>query len=92
MSLGLAVFASVVLVLAVYHKGFRKVVLWMSAVAVALALLAVACYFGYDRYSTWQADREAEKQKVLTEIRYRSLHAEARYTDADKRNNAGFVP
>lgn len=67
MSLGLAVFASVVLVLAVYHKGFRKVVLWTGGVAAALALLAVACYFGYERYSTWQADREAQKQKAMTE-------------------------
>lgn len=67
MSLGVAVFASVVLILAVYHKGFRKVVLWTGAVAAALALLAVAGYFGYDRYSTWQADRAAQKQKAAIE-------------------------
>jgi hypothetical protein len=65
MSLGAAVFASVVLVLAVYHKGFRKVLLWTGAVAAVLALLATACYFGYDRYSTWKADREAERQKAV---------------------------
>jgi len=65
MSLGAAVFASVVLILAVYHKGFRKVLLWTAAVSAALALLAAACYFGYHRYSTWQADREAQRQKVL---------------------------
>jgi hypothetical protein len=65
MSLGAAVFASVVLVLAVYHKGFRKVLLWTCAIAAALGLLAVACYFAYDRYSTWQADRDAQKQKVV---------------------------
>lgn len=63
MSLGVAIFASVVLVLAVYHKGFRKVVLC----TFALALLAVAIYFGYDRYSTWHADREAQKQKAAIE-------------------------
>jgi hypothetical protein len=65
MSLGAAVFASVVLVLAVYHKGFRKVLLWTGAVAAALALLAAACYFAYDRYSTWQADREVQRQKAV---------------------------
>jgi hypothetical protein len=65
MNLGEALFASVVLVLAVYHKGFRKVLLWTVAVAVALALLAAACYFGYDRYTTWQADREAQRQKAV---------------------------
>jgi hypothetical protein len=63
MSLGVGIFASVVLVLAVYHKGFRKVVLC----TVALALLAVACYFGYDRYSAWHADRETQKQKAAIE-------------------------
>ena len=63
MSLGVAVFASVVLILAVYHKGFRKVLLWTGALAAALALLAVAGYFAYERYSTWQADRAAQKQK-----------------------------
>lgn len=67
MSLGVAVFASVVLILAVYHKGFRKVFLWTCTVAAALAMLAVACYFVYDRYSTWQADREAHKQKAAIE-------------------------
>lgn len=67
MSLGAALFASVVLVLAVYHKGFRKVLLWTGAAAVTLALLAAGCYFGYNRYSTWQADREARKQKAVIE-------------------------
>jgi hypothetical protein len=67
MNLGEALFASVVLVLAVYHKGFRKVLLWTGAVAAALALLAAACYFGYDRYTTWQADREAQRQKAAIE-------------------------
>src|ERR1700683_3278157 len=67
MSLGVAVFASVVLILAVYHKGFRKVLLWTGAVAAALGLLAIAGYFAYDRYSTWQADRAAQEQKAAIE-------------------------
>lgn len=67
MSLGAAVFASVVLVLAVYHKGFRKVLLWTSGIAAVLSLLCVGCYFAYNRYETWQADREAQKQKVVIE-------------------------
>lgn len=65
MSLGLGVFASVVLILAVYHKGFRKVVLWTGAVSLAVALLALACYLAYQRYTTWRADREAQEQKAL---------------------------
>jgi hypothetical protein len=66
MSLGVAVFASVVLILAVYHKGFRKFLMWTGAVAVALALFAGACYFGYDRYTTWRADRATKKQEAAT--------------------------
>jgi hypothetical protein len=67
LSLGLAVFASVVLILAVYHRGFRKVLLWTSLVIVVLAGLALAAYFGYDRYTTWKADRALKKQQAETE-------------------------
>jgi hypothetical protein len=57
--LGVAVFASVVLILAVYHKGFRKVVFWAGAVTVILG----GSYFAYDRYTTWQQTK-AHKQAV----------------------------
>lgn len=67
MSLGLAVFLSVVLILAVYHKGFRKVLLWGSAVTAVLAGLAVAAYFGYNRYTTWKANRALQAQQAETE-------------------------
>jgi hypothetical protein len=63
-SLGLGVFASVVLILAVYHKGFRKVLLWSGIVTVALALLGATGYFAYTRFTTWQTDRAAQKQKA----------------------------
>ncbi len=63
MSLGVAVFASVVLILAVYHKGFRKVVLWAAAITAILALLGTGSYFAYDRYTTWQQTK-ARKQAV----------------------------
>jgi hypothetical protein len=66
-SLGLGVFASVVLVLAVYHKGFRKVLLWSAVVTASLALLGTALYFGYDRYTTWKADQAAQKQKAAVD-------------------------
>lgn len=60
-SLGLGVFASVVLILAVYHKGFRKVVLWAGAVIVILALLGAGGYFAYDQYTTWQQKKADDK-------------------------------
>jgi hypothetical protein len=62
-SLGVAVFASVVLVLAVYHKGFRKVVLWAGGIVVILALLGAGSYFAYDRYTTRQ-QQKAHKQAI----------------------------
>jgi hypothetical protein len=35
-------FASVVLVLAVYHEPFRKVVLWIAGIAVAILFIGLA--------------------------------------------------
>jgi hypothetical protein len=92
MSLGLAVFASVVLILAVYHKGFRKVVLWTGAITVAVALLAVGVYFGYDRYSTWQADRAAKKQKAAIEIGVQNCMLRLRTPMPAKGTTPDFFP
>jgi hypothetical protein len=66
-SLGVGIFASVVLILAVYHKGFRKVLFRTAGVVVVLTLLGAGDYFAYDRYTTWQADRVAQKQKAATD-------------------------
>lgn len=63
MSLGVTVFALNVLILAVYHRGFRKVMLCTAAVAI----LAGATYFGYERYSKWRDDRAAKEQAAMTE-------------------------
>lgn len=67
MSIGLGIFASVVLILAVYHKGFRMVLLWSGAIFGTLALLCAAAYFGYDRYATWKADRAEAQAKAKDE-------------------------
>jgi hypothetical protein len=75
MSLGLGVFASVVLVLAVYHAAFRKMLLWTGAIAIALAALAAAAYFGYDRLSAWKASRAAQQQGVRWENDVRACMA-----------------
>lgn len=63
MSLGLGIFGSVVLVLAVYHAGFRKVLLRTLVVAVAVALFVTAAYFGYDQLRSWK-ERRAEQKKA----------------------------
>jgi hypothetical protein len=67
MSIGLGIFASVVLVLAVYHAGFRTVLLWFSGVVLSLALLSAAVYFAYDRYTTWAAARVEARAKAKLE-------------------------
>jgi hypothetical protein len=64
-SIGLAIFASVVLILAVYHTGFRKVVLWTGGIALALAVLCVVVYFAHD----WYATRKAEAQKKIEDAK-----------------------
>jgi hypothetical protein len=59
--LGISVFASVVLILAVYHRGFRKVVLWTGAVAVVV----VGGVIAYGRYTTWQEQKATGKLAAL---------------------------
>jgi hypothetical protein len=59
-SLGVGIFASVVLILAVYHRGFRKILFWTTGVAVALALIGAGGYFGY---TNWQTKRAAKKEQ-----------------------------
>jgi hypothetical protein len=62
-SIGLAIFASVVLILAVYHTGFRKVLLWTVAVVVALSLVGGGAYYAYDQYTTNQATAKAATER-----------------------------
>jgi hypothetical protein len=62
-SLGIALFASVVLILAVYHRGFRKVMLWCASSTIILALLGAGSYFAYDKYTTRRHEK-AHKEAV----------------------------
>jgi hypothetical protein len=57
MNLGLAIFASVVLVLAVYHKQFRTVLLYAIAVGAVLGAIGFGGVYLYDR-------REAAKYEA----------------------------
>jgi hypothetical protein len=62
MSIGLAIFASVVLVLAVYHKQFRKVLLYAIAVGVVLSAIGFAGVYLYNRHKA--AKYEKHRQAV----------------------------
>ncbi len=61
MSLGLAIVASVVLVLAVYNKPFRKVLLYTIAVGAALGAIGFGGIYLHDRYEAakYQKHRQA---------------------------------
>jgi len=50
MTLGTALFASVVLVLAVYHKGFRKVFLWIAGISAIGAGIFFLSVYLHDKY------------------------------------------
>ena len=62
MSLGLAIFASVVLVLAVYHKQFRKFLFYAIAIGAVLGAIGFGGIYLYDRYEA--AKYEKHRQAV----------------------------
>jgi hypothetical protein len=60
-SIGTAIFCSVVLVLLVINKPFRKVMAWIAGIGAVLAILACAGYWLYLKYQDHVAKVEAEK-------------------------------
>src|SRR5467141_3140495 len=75
MSLGLGIFASVVLVLAVYHKQFRKFLFYALGVGIVLGAIGFGGIYIYDRYEAakYQKHREAvnscvERNKIVGDI------------------------
>jgi hypothetical protein len=60
-SIGTAIFCSVVLVLLVMNKPFRKVMAWIAGISIVLAILAGAGYWLYLKYQDHVAKVEAEK-------------------------------
>jgi hypothetical protein len=59
MSIGIAIFASVVLLLVVYHKTFRKVFFWVAGIAAVGGMLF---WGGLYLYSIYEVKVEARKQ------------------------------
>jgi hypothetical protein len=60
-SIGTAIFCSVVLVLLVINKPFRKVMAWIAGIAAVLAILVGAGYRLYLKYQDRVAKVETEK-------------------------------
>lgn len=61
MTLGTALFASVVLVLAVFHKPFRRIFFWVagiSAIGARIFFLSVRLYHGHEARQRAEADRQ----------------------------------
>jgi hypothetical protein len=50
MSVGLAIFASVVLILAVYNEPFRKIAVRVAVIVTGLAAIAGFAYYAYTKY------------------------------------------
>jgi hypothetical protein len=58
MSIGPALIICVVLVLAVYHEKFRKIVLWSLAVAAVVFVLGCLSIYLYDRHEAYKTKKD----------------------------------
>ena len=67
MTLGAAIFASVVLVLLVYNKPFRKASAWIAAIALGLALVIGLGWYAYVKYQDHAQAKQAEAHKKLVD-------------------------
>jgi hypothetical protein len=63
MSLGAGVFASVVLILLVYNKGFRRVFLWVAAISAGVGLM----WYGYVKYRNYAQAKQVAAHKRLVD-------------------------
>ena len=79
MSIGIAIFASVVLLLVVFHKTFRKVFFWAAGVAV----VGGAMYFGVSYLYERHQDHVAERERAAYAAQQRAEEA-AQQTNACK--------
>jgi len=61
MSIGIAIFASVVLVLVVYNRDFRKFIAWSAGISTALAAVVFGFVFLRDYQRQKEFDRGAAK-------------------------------
>jgi hypothetical protein len=59
MSIGIGIFASVILLLVVYHKTFRKVFFWSAGIAAVIGSLVVGGVYLYDRHEAKAAQLDA---------------------------------
>jgi hypothetical protein len=67
MTLGVAIFASVVLVLLVYNKPFRKASAWIAGVTAGIALVGGLCWYGYAKYQDHSQVKQAAVHKKLVD-------------------------
>jgi hypothetical protein len=67
MTLGVAIFASVVLILLVYNKPFRKASAWVAGVLAGLALVGALGWYLYGKYQEHvEAKQAAAHDKLVT--------------------------
>ena len=88
---GAAILASVILVLLVYNKPFRKVAAWIAGASASLAILSALGWYTYHRYEGYKQAKEAEAHKKLIDAcvarfstsGYASSDPWARYMDVN---------
>src|SRR5216683_4098012 len=85
MSLGIAIFASVVLILLVYNQQFRKVFFWIAGVGAAVTGLIVFGVYLYRIHKEKVAEAETAKQKIRVQACWDRFPkpAENYYVDAN---------
>ena len=67
MTLGAAIFASVVLVLLVYNKPFRKASAWVAGVLAGIILVGGLGWYAYGKYQDYSQAKQAALHKKLVD-------------------------
>lgn len=67
MTLGAAIFASVVLVLLVYNKPFRKASAWVAGVLAGIVLVGGLGWYAYAKYQDYSQAKQAALHKKLVD-------------------------
>ena len=85
MTLGAAIFASVVLVLLVYNKPFRKASAWVAGVLAGIILVGGLGWYAYGKYQDYsQAKQPAALHKKLVDACIARFFSTSDYRNTDE--------
>jgi hypothetical protein len=86
MTLGAAIFASVVLVLLVYNKPFRKASAWVAGVLAGIILVGGLGWYAYGKYQDYSQAKQVAAHKKLVDA------CVARFSTSDYRKTNELAP